>query len=768
MVQSTAAASLIGETFPKAGSIDHELYDDPEFNRDFVERKGGEVCVRILVSGMKCFACSKRIRETLVNNNPSLTVEINLSEESAELRFPAGKISIGSLVDAIEKMGFSVSPARGESGRHRRHLMRIGAGFLVMMNVMAFAAAEYVGGEMEHGLWQMFRWLSAGLTTVSVFYVGYPMLASALFQARRLRVTVDQPIGFAMLAGYFWSMVNTFRGEGEVYFDSVAAVIALLVAGRYLQARTIERALRASQGSEEASNDFVRVLREDGKIEHLRLPQVKIGQKFMVRPGDSVPVTSRLTSLRSEFSLEQISGELNFSPYGQGMIVPSGARCGRHAGELIAIENGAASYVQKIQDSSRQLLTSKGQISHWSDKATSVFFAGVLVLSAACLAYWWHVSPEVAIKNTIAIMMVACPCALAIASPLTYTKSLAMALQGGVAFKSQRAIELLATTKNWVFDKTGTLTEIATKIVDFHYFDESLIHSASWWNFARVIDRYSLHHVPSALSRWANQKFGDGLASFLPMENDLHASGGQDPIEVEEYPGKGLIARVDGHEWRIGKLDFVANDSPNSDQYRHWNCRNWSFFVGDGARVLAAFSLEEVLVQDATEAIREISGAKIQTMLLSGDKVENTRRVADSLGIEEIAGNASPEDKMAILRRWSGGKPVLMVGNGLNDLLALSDVTLAATVANACDSSRNAADIHLTRYGIMPLIRARWIAIGAMAAIRRSFAFAATYNFIGLALACAGYVSPVVAAIAMPINAAVVSYLATHWRVPEK
>jgi Cu2+-exporting ATPase len=743
---------------PDAPDLTHTIFPDifdlAEFQDGFVvpaEMPGWKRAF-LSLDGISCYACSWLIQRAIKSRfSDSARAQINLSGSEVVLDYKPAETSLSSLVQLLTGLGFGVQPMRGQADRNRQRsqeAVRIGVAFFCFMNIMSLAFADYVTPKnqtMDPVFWHLFRIISLCLATVSVSYGAAPFWRGTLVALKQYRIVIDVPLLVGIVAAWCWSAFNVMRGQGPVYFDSIAAVVALVLAARFVQALLLDRLHRRLIKIEDTSVDFVRKKVSDGSFMMTGLANVMTGDRLRMYPGDVFCVRTRLdeNSVDAQVSLEQLKGEVEWIDISSGDEVPSGAINGNVMVDGVALESGAAAYVYQSGRIVERLIQEKGRLSLASDRLASGFFFSLMVVAGVVLAVspWFpQISFEDSIGRAVALILIACPCAFGIAVPLVMGRAFHLALERGIVFKSQRAIEGLAASTFWFFDKTGTLTLGRLNVTRAEVLNQNLVlpHLAA---FKRAC-HFSSHHVPDSILRWMNENF-PGVESV--DESDL--------VRFSESRGLGITAK-----FRDFEVDLWKASNPD------WS----SVWSVDGIPVMR-FAFEDSLDPDATDVISAIKAGGISCGILSGDKKINVDRFANHFpnAWNLVASGATPQEKMSEITRSveSSRYPVVMIGNGVNDALALAGAAVGVAVCSASQAARRSADVVLINPKLRTILDARSISISAQRAVVRCFYFSISYNLIGGVMAVLGYLTPVVAAVVMPLSSLTITAIASRWSV---
>ena len=716
----------------------YALYDVEDFQKSFVQSMAGHLQVSLRVSGMRCIKCVGKLEQGLKSAFSGVKVRCNLARGAVLLDYPKGEYSLSGIVQAIEKLGFEVSPMENPQTHERSQLLRIGVAFFCFMNTMLFATSEYLVGAdgMDRSFQVIFHWLSFSLATFAMVYSAGSIFSEAWSHLKRKKVQVDQAIGLAILVAYFYSAWNTFQGSGPLYFDSITALIAFLLGGRFLQARLLQKSMGSVQALQDIALDYTRVQDSvTGQKSWVPLAELKKGQLVSLLPGEVIPVRSRLLSDTVQISLEQLTGEPDPKVFQRQQEIAAGSILLDSPVEVEALQTGSESTLQLMRERASRLRDDKASLTRWTDKLSGYFFGLVLFLAGICLFTYWGTGPEDAISRVVAILLIACPCAFAVAAPLSFSRCLALGFRNQVFFKSERSIENLGAAAAICFDKTGTLTE-ADLSVDEFWLDSDRISRQDLELLLAAVATQSTHHTLKALSEWSRQ-------------TPTHSTK-----EFKETVGQGVSFQYQGKYFYLGRASFVGCKQKTGYQV----------YLSDSEKnLLACFAFKNHVMADSKPVLSQLKKLGYKLAILSGDGEKETTRIAAHLGVEAAYGELHPEEKLQYLQDEKSS--VVMVGNGFNDLVALSGGSVGVAVKESSQATRNSADVYLADAGVHPLLKAIYLARGCKGALIRAFGFSVVYNLIALTLAFLGFVGPVFAAIAMPINSIIVSLFATGWDI---
>ncbi len=692
------------------------------------------------VQGIHCAACVWLLQELWRRTPGAVRLDLNPSLGRADVTYSVADGALPHWIDALERLGYRVGPAGKLERRVERSLLvRLGIAVALALNAMMFACAEYFGLAAEGGsLHLLFRRLSFGIATAAVL-VGGPVFFRAAFGGLRRRVLhLDLPISLGILLAWGSSTWAFFTGSGASYFDTVTVFVALMLLGRYLQRSAVQRNqdyLLANDGTE-----HVRVKRLDceGHVDRVPVHDVRPGDVLLVAPGDLVPVDARLLDRSAAFSLDWISGESRPRAFEPGDALPAGAfLSARRAVRVGAVRTAADSGLERLLATPVRADDLRGRGRFW-DLVNRGYVAAVLLIALAVAAAWLIVDPSRAAEVTTAVLVVTCPCALGLATPLAFDLALAALRRRGVFVREPSLLEKARHVRRVVFDKTGTLT----------------------WGGVRV---RPLRDVPIELR--------DALFTMVSSSNhpvsraigaDLAADGARflADLEVEEHVGEGVRARLaNGDELRLGGTRFTLGDAGAGRG--HGLCT----FTRNG-HVDGCWEVAEDYRSGAAEEVAELRARGHELYLVSGDRGDRVVRAGEDLGFgkENVFGAMDPEAKADLIARLDHGD-TLMIGDGLNDAPAFEAAFCAGTPALDRPVLPARADFFYTGIGTGAVARVLATARRFHRVVTVNLTMAVVYNVLAVGLAAAGTMTPVLCAVLMPSSSLVlIGYTALAMR----
>lgn len=717
------------------------------------EAAPGALCsLELDVQGIHCAACVWLMNE-LFRRQPGgagLTVDPALGK--ARMQWRRGAFDVSGYLRMVEGFGYLFGPSRKQPAPASLDLpIRLGICMALSMNVMLFSVSFYVGLTPEEGeVFGLFTWLSLGLSTLVVAVGGWPFFRSAWQGLRRGVPHLDLPIALGILMVFGTSLVQARSGRGDLaYFDTLNTFVTLMLVGRWLQQRVLERNRRFLLEDDGAEGLFVR--RQDGaRLDTVRVSQVAEGDLLVIAPGDLVPVEAELLDGSARVSTDWMTGEPDERDVQAGEVLPAGAfNAGREAVRARARQPFQDSpLVALLRRPPEGVSRGAGHTRFW-ESVSRRWVVTVLAVSALGLVLWWPSGPDKALEVAVALLVVTCPCAIGIATPLAYELVQARLRRAGFFIRTTDLLDRLPRVRRVLFDKTGTLTLGRMELVDRASL-ESL--GAEARDVAFNLSSRSNHPVSRCLS--------DAL-SRLGARFDPDA-------RVTEHPSQGLEWVRGGVCWRLGRADWrtpVAPAQSTSERAAAEGLRGTVLFR-DGVPV-AAFPVREALRPDARREVLALQAEGREVWLISGDAPARVQALATSLDVpvERALGGLRPEEKAFAVSRL-GASDTLYLGDGVNDSLAFERALCAGTPAIDRPVMPGKSDFFLVGEGLSSLREALRLSLHLRQVVRRLLHLAIGYNTVAVAICLAGWMTPLRAAVAMPaISLATVLF--TVWSLSE-
>jgi Cu+-exporting ATPase len=661
--------------------------------------------VELSIGGMHCAACASRVERAL-NDLDGVEASVNLATERAAVAYP-GSLPSEALVRAIESAGYEASLERIERTEERPWRLWVAAALTLPLVVLMVPALRFDGHE----------WLAFALATPVVLWAGLPFHRAALAAARHRTATMDTLVSLGTLAAWGWSVVALVADAGEVYFE-VAAVITTLV----LLGRTLER------GARRRSGDAIRALLElgakeaevvrDGHIVPVPAEDVAVGDHVLVRPGSTVPADGVVLEGESAIDASMLTGEPVPVDVAPGAEVAGGTV--NTWGRLVvrATRVGADTALAQIARLVEQAQGGKAPVQRLADRISGIFVPVVLALSAATLAGWLLATGDAgeAFTAAVAVLIIACPCALGLATPTALLVGTGRGAQLGILVKGPEVLERTRTATTIVLDKTGTVTEGRLRLADVH--PQNGATRAEILRLAGAVEAASEHPVARAVATAAETELG----ALPPVERFVAT------------PGQGVWGIVDGHEIEVGR-------------------NGGSIAVRRDGEPIARLEVSDVIRPTSPRAVAELRALDLEPVLLTGDEEGTAQTVAAEVGIERVVAGVLPAGKVDEVRRLqAGGETVAMVGDGVNDAPALAQADLGIAIGTGTDVALEASDLTLLSPDLLAAVDAIRLSRRTLATIRGNLFWAFAYNVAAIPLAVAGVLNPMIAAGAMAFS----------------
>jgi Cu2+-exporting ATPase len=746
-----------------AASVSLDAWRRPEIARYVVRDLGdGDREAMLLVDGVHCAACVWLIERALAAVPGVSSVQVNAVAQRARVTWREPVTALPRILEQLGRTGYRALPldARALDDARRREsrdaLKRLVVAGFGAMQAMMYAAVLYVGaGSTDRSADELFRWLGFLVATPVVCYSARPFFAGALRSLKARQLGMDVPIAAAVALIYAGSLIEALRGGGHVYFDSVSMFVFFLLTGRYLEMRARHRAGDLTDALSQLTPPFADRRRGDGVLERIGVHELTVGDCVHITDGGLVPTDGVLLSERCRIDEALLSGE--------SMPV---ARCRGDPliGGSVLIDGPVDMRVERVGPdtalSAIAALVARAQaqrprLARAGERAAGRLVARVLALTVLTVVAWSFFDPERAFSAAVAVLVVSCPCAFALAVPAAFTRALAVLARRGVLVVNPDAIQGLADATHIVFDKTGTLTEPQLVLADVETF--------------RGWSRDAALRLAASLARQSRH----------PVARTLVAAQGDCPLEaavdVSSHAGLGLRGNVAGREVRLGRPEFsaggwrpgagggAAQRAPSGDGQRtaqHSQLTAASIdavVLADDGGPIAAFHLTERLRSGTRAAIDALKACGMEVFIASGDAALKVADVAARLDIAEWRARQLPSDKLEWLRGLrQHGACVIAVGDGVNDAPVLAGADVAIALAGGAQIAQASSDIVLAGERIAGLATARAIARQTLSILRQNQRWALTYNLAAVPLAALGFVPPWLAALGMSFSSLVV------------
>jgi P-type Cu2+ transporter len=673
--------------------------------------------------------------------------ELEIRRSLARVIWDPAQVTLSAIARTLDSLGYPPHPFRGVARdeirrrEDRAMLVRIGVAGAIAMNVMLASLALYAGwlGGMDKQYTEFFRWISFGLVTPALIWPGRVFFSGAWSALRTRTLHMDVPIALGLAAGYVQGTLNTFRGAGPVYFDGLATLVFALLVGRYLQQRGQRAAADSAELLFSLTPTTARIVSESGEESEIPAAALLPGMTIDVRAGETIAADGCILAGATRLDTSLLTGESRPVSADTGSSVYAGTL---NLSSPIRVRVEVASEASRVAKLMRQVeesSTRRAPVVELANRMAAYFVAAVLVVAVLTFIGWQFVDPARAVDSAVALLIVTCPCALALSTPLAVSIATGRAARAGILVKGADALERLSKPVRVFLDKTGTITESRTALVEW---------DGPEWAKALVLalEAGSSHPIAAAFrNAW--------------LEVDLI-----EPTESAHVSGGGIEGIVSGRRVVVGSPAFVAQRSVRAaKQPRSGDALTPVHIAVDG-QLIAHAGIGDPIRSDSRSAIGQLRAYGCDVSILSGDSADVVRAVGARVGVapSECVGGASPEAKLRAVENASAAGAVVMVGDGINDAAAIAAASVGVGVHGGAEACLATADIYLTTPGLQPLVQLMIGARRTMRVIKRNVAFSLLYNCIGASLAITGRLNPLAAAILMPASSLTV--VIASWR----
>ena len=782
------------------------ILDDPEELMEYARPLAGDPTRQeaiLAVDAVHCAACTQTIAAAI--DDEHARIEVNVVSRRARLEWDPARHALSALLARMADIGYEPRPLpldmveRADPRPRRRALWRMLVGIFCMMQVMMFAVPRYIGGDaIPPDLQKLMIWAEAMLTIPALLFAAGPFFTAAWRDTRQGRIGMDTPVALGIAITVITSVVAFYQGH-EVYFDSVTMIIGLLLVARWLESRARERAAAGLGNSLARLPEATDRLRADGSIERVSRRRLQPGDRISVPAGTTFAVDGRILEGHSDVDESLLTGESEPQPRGPGMLVVSGSLNLRNPLIVEVTHRAADSRLAELNRLIERAATSRPTVLRTADRYAGPFLVCVLLVALIAGIVWWFIDPERAPWIAAAILIVTCPCALALAAPSALLATLGGLARRGIIIDRSDTLEALARSDVVLFDKTGTLT---TSTPGIELVDTSPgLSGADALALAAAIERSSLHPVARAFAEAAHTATASATA---PGAGDTAAGANETTTgslrslaaraqvrEVTNLPAGGLQARldIDSASWDariVPDQAFITlqlhpssqehqpdehTRAPSSEADTHagrHTAPHPAASAADAAEGTAAtsavalqarFRLTETLRPGAAETLARLRADGVQCRIVSGDHADRVTHIARQLDLppEAQRAGARPEDKLDLMREFQQqGRRVTMVGDGVNDAPVLSRADVSVSLASAAPLAQHHADILLLSERLDGLLAARDAARRALRIVHQNLIFSCLYNVLAIPLAAVGLVPPWLAGLGMAGSSLVV------------
>ncbi|MEM9585798.1 MAG: heavy metal translocating P-type ATPase [Planctomycetota bacterium] len=749
-IRDTVAA---GGSEPVSPNSDFDAFDQPEFlgRSEPQGLASGLLQCRLAVGGLHCGACSWLIERSSQLHPGWKQARVHLGDHTIQITFDPQMTRLSAIAATLSRLGYRLMPlsdvdqADRYAAENRSLLVSIAVAGFCAANAMWIAVALYAGDfsgiATQHA--GILRWAGASLAVVSVIGPGRSFFRGAWASVRLRTPHMDLPVTLGLSAGVIAAVIVAAVGAGETYFDSVTTLVFFLLIGRWVQFRQQRKAHESVALMMRLTPATASKLGGDGETFAVSADSLDIGDLIRVRAGETIAADGVIHTGHSMVDRSLVTGESMPIPLGPGDKVEAG--CGNVESVIdVRVEaTGLETRVGKLMQLIEEAATRRTPIVQQADKIGGIFVVTVIAL-AVLTFIWWRTDLAAALNHSVALLIVACPCALALATPLAIAVALGRSARRGILIRGGDVFERMAKPGTIWFDKTGTLTTGMMTVTDWTGDDRALALAAS-------VEAESTHPLAQAVLRYAKSR-----RLKLPVA-----------LEVVSKPGGGVRGLVDNHQVMVGNANWMSESG--MDVAPAWLDRvrsaadegSTALLVSVDDQVVASLSIADSLRSESAGLVQRLKQLGWQVGMLSGDHPGTARSVARQLGIEPAMthGGMTPEQKLdqtrqSVDRAQDGGPKtcVVMVGDGINDAAALAAADVGIAVRGGASASLEAAPVFLSGQKLSHISLLSEAAQRTVRTIHWTFALSLAYNVLAAILAMTGLISPLIAAILMPVS----------------
>ncbi len=714
---------------------------------DSVERAGYGVVtqhIELPITGMTCANCAANIERALNKKLRGVTqASVNFATEHAAIDYLPAAVSIEEIVAAIEKAGYgAILPGEGREGEDAEQIARqaeirdqtrkfiVGVIFALPLFVLSMLRDFSLIGAWSHAVWV--NWLFAGLATPVQFYTGWDYYVGGFKAIRNKSANMDVLIALGSSVAYFYSWtVLLFPAAGQhVYFETAAVIITLIKLGKLLEVRTKGKtgnAIRKLIGLQPKTAFIV----EEGQEKEIALSRVKKDMILVVRPGERVPVDGTVIQGQSAVDESMLTGEplpvdkkvndtvVGGTINGEGLLKFRATRVGQ--------ETALAQIIRLVQEAQG----SKAPIQALADRVAAVFVPGVILIAFTTLGIWWGITGEFvpSMIRLVAVLVIACPCALGLATPTAIMAGTGKGAEKGILFKQAEALETANKLDTIVLDKTGTITEGKPAVSDLVVLNGDHMTEENLLKLAATVEQGSEHPLGKAIVKEAKAR----KIALSTFDN------------FQSYGGLGVEATISGQKARVGKpnwfdTDILMSADENIQQLQAQG--KTVMVVTIDERMAGLLAVSDQIKPDSAKAIESLHRQQLQVIMLTGDNPKAAKTIAEQVGLDEIHAEVRPEEKsLEVKKIMERGRRVGMVGDGINDAPALAQADIGMAIGTGTDVAIETADVILASGSLQGIPRAIAVSRQTVRTIRQNLFLAFIYNIILIPVA-AGLLAP--------------------------
>jgi len=725
-------------------NIDRELekFDLEGFERKYIKtNNNGLKEIHLIIEGIHCSACVWLNEKILHKQDGIIEASINYTNNKAKVVWDSDEIKLSRIIEVIRSIGYNAypyDPSLQEDRANqikREYYTRILVGVFGTMNIMWIAIAQYAGyfTGIERRFKDILNVAEFILATPVLFYSGWIFFRGAYFGLRNHIVNMDILVSSGALLAYIYSIYAMVTRIGETYFESVVMIITFVLVGKYLEVLSKKHAVDKLDSIIGSAPNEVRVINNDNIKSLVSVENIKVNDILEVKSGEKIVIDGEVINGGASFDESSITGESEPIYKQIGDKILSGSICLDSTIRYKATKNVSDSLLNNINSLLEESLTKKPKIEELADEVSGYFSTIILLIGVITFGVWFgFISDfERALIVSISVIVIACPCALGLATPMSTLIGISIASSKGLLFKEASFLETMAKANILALDKTGTITEGEPEVVNYKIYQEYNI------DILYSLLKSSNHPISRGVTKY--------LESYNPKEIELK--------EIKNIQAKGIKAKFKDNEIIGGNIDFIRDNGIKINI----NTTNSLFIFVINRQLIALFELQDKIRDGAKEAIENIKKLGIDIVMLTGDHQKSALKVANKVGINKVYSKLLPQDKADKIEEFhQNNKIIVMAGDGINDTIALASSDIAIAMGSGADISLDISDVILLNDKLENLYEAFVISKRTYRGIKENLGLSILYNMTTIPLAVMGFVTPLIAALSMSLSSLLV------------
>lgn len=701
--------------------------------------------ITLMISGMTCAACSNRVEKGLRKEEGVIEANVNLANEKATIIFDESKTNVEKLIERVEKTGYAATiyetkSAEEEKQRKEKEYKKQREAFLIGAVISVPFLVQMLGDFTNNMSLMMPGWVQFILASIVQFTIGWRFLRGAYNSIRGGSANMDVLVAMGTLSAYLYSTFLLIQGETSgFYFEASVVIITLIILGKLLEARAKGRTSEAIKKLIGMQAKTAHVLK-DGKLEEVPIEKVQVGDIIVVKAGEKIPVDGQVIDGRTTVDESMLTGESMPVTKEVGDTV-IGATINKHGtitlkATKVGKETALAQIIQMVDDAQG----SKAPIQNLADKISSVFVP--IVIGIALLTFiltYFLVGFTPALISAVAVLVIACPCALGLATPTAIMVGTGKGAENGILIKDSEHLQTIRSVDTIILDKTGTITKGRPEVTAVRPINLS---KEAFIRIVVSVEQASEHPLADAIHRFAKKE-------------------GISPVRVENFeavPGLGVTGVVEGQRVYIGNETFMRQHQVNFDKFAHdiltlKQKGNTVIIVAQENRFIGYFAVADTVKETSQQAVQLLKSQGIDVIMMTGDNEHTANAIAKQVGIERVLSGVLPEHKANEVQKLKAeGKKVAMVGDGINDAPALAAADVGIAMGTGTDVAIEAGDITLMRGDLLSIIDSIQLSQATIRKIKQNLGWAFGYNVILIPVAAFGFLNPILAGAAMALS----------------